>query len=59
MQLSQIPGLSMKIADDIANMYPSFRQLLDAIDEKGVKAFEKVAGMGKARSKKIIEFIDF
>lgn len=59
MQLSQIPGLSMKIADDIANMYPSFRKLLEAIDEKGVKAFEKVAGMGKARSKKIIEFIDF
>jgi ERCC4-type nuclease len=59
MQLSQIPGLSMKIADDIANMYPSFRKLLEAIDEKGVKAFDKVAGMGKARSKKIIEFIDF
>jgi ERCC4-type nuclease len=59
MQLSQIPGLSMKIADDIANMYPSFRQLLAAIDEKGVKAFDKVAGMGKARSKKIIEFINF
>jgi ERCC4-type nuclease len=59
MQLSQIPGLSMKIADDIANMYPSFRKLLEAIDEKGVKAFDKVAGMGKARSKKIVEFIDF
>jgi len=59
MQLSQIPGLSMKIADDIANMYPSFRKLLEAIDEKGVKAFDKVAGMGKTRSKKIIEFVNY
>ena len=57
MQLSQIPGLSMKIATDISITYPSFRELIQAIDNKGLKAFDKIPGMGKTRSKKIIEFI--
>lgn len=57
MQLSQIPGLSMRIASDISSIYPSFRELLKAIDDKGLKAFDNIPGIGKNRSKKIIEFI--
>ena len=57
MQLAQIPGLSMTIAQDIAKVYPCFSALLKAIGEKGVKAFDEVAGMGKTRSKKMLEYI--
>ena len=57
MQLSQLPGISMKIAGDIAGVYPSFSVLLKAIQEQGVKAFDAVPGMGKTRSKKVIEYI--
>ena len=57
MQLSQIPGISVKIAQDIANIYQTMSILLKAIEEKGVKAFDGITGMGKLRSKKIIEYI--
>lgn len=57
MQLAQIPGLSMTIAQDIAKVYPCFSALLKAIGDKGVKAFDEVAGMGKTRSKKMLEYI--
>ena len=57
MQLSQLPGISMKIAGDIAVVYPSFSALLKATEEMGVKAFDAVPGMGKTRSKKVMEYI--
>lgn len=57
MQLSQLPGISVKIAEDIAKVYPSFSELLKGISEYGVKAFDNVAGMGKTRSKKLLEYI--
>jgi ERCC4-type nuclease len=54
MQLAQIPGISMKIAQDIATIYPSMSVLLKAI-ESGEK-FD-IKGMGKMKIKKMIEFI--
>jgi crossover junction endonuclease MUS81 len=57
MQLAQIPGLSMTIAQDIAKVYPCFSALLKAIGENGAKAFDAIAGMGKMRSKKMLEYI--
>jgi len=57
MQLAQIPGLSMTIAQDIAKVYPCFSVLLKAIGENGAKAFDQIAGMGKMRSKKMLEYI--
>lgn len=57
MQLAQIPGLSMTIAQDISKVYPCFSALLKAIGENGAKAFDKIAGMGKMRSKKMLEYI--
>jgi len=57
MQLAQIPGLSMTIAQDIAKVYPCFSELLKAIGENGAKAFDHIAGMGKMRSKKMLEYI--
>ena len=57
MQLAQIPGLSMTIAQDISKVYPCFSALLKAIGENGAKAFDAIAGMGKMRSKKMLEYI--
>ena len=57
MQLSQLPGISVKIAEDIAKVYPCFSDLLKGISEQGIKAFDNVAGMGKTRSKKLLEYI--
>jgi crossover junction endonuclease MUS81 len=57
LQLAQIPGLSMTIAQDIAKVYPCFSALLKAIGENGAKAFDQIAGMGKMRSKKMLEYI--
>ena len=53
MQLAQIPGISIKIAEDISKMYPSMRLLLQAIDEHQEKAFQGIKGIGKMRSQKI------
>jgi crossover junction endonuclease MUS81 len=57
MQLSQVPGISVKIAQDISKVYPSMSLLLKAIEEKGVKTFDEVPGMGKLKSKKMIEYM--
>lgn len=57
MQLSQLPGLSTKIAEDIAKVYPCFSELLEGVKNKGLKAFDDVPGIGKARAKKLIEYI--
>ena len=57
MQLSQLPGLSTKIAEDIAKVYPCFSALLQGVKDKGLKAFDDVPGIGKARAKKLIEYI--
>jgi len=57
LQLSQLPGISVVIAQDIASIYPSFSKLILAINEKGVKAFDIVKGIGKARVKTIIDYI--
>lgn len=57
MQLAQIPGISMKIAEEISKMYPSFSSLLKSIEEQGVKTFDNIDGIGKTKSKKIIEYI--
>ena len=57
MQLSQIPGISMKIAKDIASVYPTMSSLLFALREKGVKACSEISGLGPKRIQTILEYI--
>jgi ERCC4-type nuclease len=56
LQLSQLPGISMTTAKEIAKMYPTMRALLSGISEKGVKAFSDVDGMGPKRANLFCEY---
>lgn len=56
LQLSQLPGISMTTAKEIAKMYPTMRSLLSGITDKGVKAFADVDGMGPKRAKLFCEY---
>ena len=56
LQLSQLPGISMTTATEIAKTYPTMRTLLHAIDEKGGKAFSAIDGMGPKRAKLFCEY---
>ena len=56
LQLSQLPGISMATATEIAKTYPTMRTLLSAITEKGDKAFKEIDGMGPKRSKLFCEY---
>jgi crossover junction endonuclease MUS81 len=57
MQLSQLPGISMKIAKDISTIYPTMSSLLHAIQEHGIKAFISISGLGVKRAQTIIDYI--
>ena len=59
LQLSQIPGISVKLATDIANVYPSMTILFDAIKEKREKAFTDIAKIGPKKAKTILEYFLF
>ena len=56
LQLSQLPGISMTTATEIAKTYPTMRALLSALTEKGVKAFAEIDGMGPKRAKLFCEY---
>ena len=56
LQLSQLPGISMTTATEIAKTYPTMRVLLGAITDKGAKAFAEIDGMGPKRSKLFCEY---
>lgn len=56
LQLSQLPGISMTTATEIAKTYPTMRALLGAITDKGAKAFAVIDGMGPKRSKLFCEY---
>jgi len=57
LQLSQIPGLSVKLATDIASVYPSMSVLLSAMQEKKEKAFTDIAKIGPKKAKTILEYL--
>jgi ERCC4-type nuclease len=56
LQLSQLPGISMTTATEIAKTYPTMRALLSALTEKGVKAFSEIDGMGPKRAKLFCDY---
>jgi len=56
LQLSQLPGISMTTATEIAKTYPTMRALLSALTEKGVKAFSEIDGMGPKRAQLFCEY---
>lgn len=58
MQLSQLPGISMNTAKEIAKTYPTMSALLLAMMDHGVKAFKDIPGLGPKRAKTIVEYID-
>jgi len=57
MQLSQLPGISMKIAKDIAITYPTMSSLVRAVKELGVKACKDIAGLGPKRAQTIVDYM--
>jgi crossover junction endonuclease MUS81 len=57
LQLSQIPGISTTLAGDIMKSYPTLVSLLSALQEKGVKAFINVPGIGDKKAKRIVEYL--
>jgi ERCC4-type nuclease len=57
MQLSQIPGISMKLAKEIAAVYPNFSSLLQSVQEKKVKAFTDIDGIGSKKAQTIIDYL--
>lgn len=57
MQLSQIPGISMKLAKEISTVYPTFSILLQSVQEKKAKALTDIAGIGSKKAQTIIEYL--
>lgn len=61
LQLGQIPGISRKLAMEIAQRYPSWRALLQAIDEAGdtggVKMLSQIPLIGAKKAAVILEYI--
>ena len=57
LQLSQIPGISTKLAKDIMVVFPTISQLLVALQEKGAKALVDVPGIGLKKAKTIYSFL--
>ena len=58
MQLSQLPGISINIAKEIAKTYPTMSSLLLAMMDHGIKAFKDIPGLGPKRAQTIVEYID-
>jgi crossover junction endonuclease MUS81 len=59
LQLAQIPGLSAKIAKDIAKVYPTMFALLTALsaEEKPQRLLSSIDGIGAKRAARIVEFL--
>lgn len=56
LQLCQIPGVSAKIAKDIAAKFPSMTVLLQAIATDGTTAFKSIAGIAVKKAAKLVEY---
>ena len=56
-QLSCIPGISDKISRDIADFYPSMKNLIEILEENGPLHLTHINGIGKVISKKIYEIL--
>lgn len=57
LQLSQIPGISTKLATDIMTTYPTLVSLIYALQEKGEKAFTNITGIGNKKAKLILDYL--
>lgn len=57
LQLSQIPGISVKLATDISKVYPSLTVLLQAIQDKKEKALTDIEKIGPKKAKTILEYL--
>lgn len=59
LQLSQIPGISYRIATEIANKYPSMQELITAINSAQNKTdvFTCIDKIGKKKAQTIIDYI--
>jgi crossover junction endonuclease MUS81 len=60
LQLAQIPGVSTKLAESIAEVYPSMYQLLHDLRESGEarKMLCKIPLIGDKKAKTILEYLD-
>lgn len=61
MQLAQIPGISHKLAENIAELYPNFTTLFQAITpltkEAAIQLFSKIPLIGKKKASIIIDYL--
>jgi crossover junction endonuclease MUS81 len=57
LQLSQVPGFSMKLAQEIITCYPRWSNLIQALQEKGEKAVTDIPGIGPKKAKALVEFL--
>jgi ERCC4-type nuclease len=57
LQLSQIPGISTKLAKDIIVSYPTLSLLLAGLTEKGIKALKDVPGIGNKKAQTILDYL--
>jgi ERCC4-type nuclease len=62
LQLSQVPGISIKIAQEIANKYETLRLLIHAVDEcesidKKKELLENINMVGKKKADALIEYL--
>jgi ERCC4-type nuclease len=64
LQLCQIPTISKTIAQNISNIYPTFRELIKALDEKDninnkIKLLCSINKIGKEKANKILEYLGY
>jgi len=57
LQLSQVPGFSMKLAQEITKVYPKWTNLIQALQEKGEKACTEIPGIGTKKAKALVAFL--
>lgn len=57
LQLSQIPGISVTLATNIAQVYPSLAVLLHALGENKEKALTSIDKIGAKKAKTILEYL--
>ena len=62
LQLCQVPGISQKLATSIAEVYPSWRSLLDALHtcashEDRIRLLSKIPLIGSKKAQAFLEFI--
>lgn len=57
LQLAQVPGFSVKLAQIIVAEYPRLKLLLDALQEKGVKACTSLSGIGAKKAQALVDYL--